>query len=168
LSARIKDTKEKILFWLKEESLSPEEVVDPNAYFNIGIKSGDLRLNVVQATRHIDSFFIGTRWSLSKEQVDLHKSKMDESKRIAFFQDLQSMLLSESQLGDYEFQNGLNDFQSLFVTSKRIFYDSLTKQALIDAIVTVHKAVMRSVFLLQRYTGALPPDMTAEKGSNKA
>ena len=51
MSAKIKENREKILFWLKEEALSPEEIVDPNAYFNFVIKLGDIRLNVIQPSR---------------------------------------------------------------------------------------------------------------------
>lgn len=164
MSARINETKDRILFWFKEESLSPEEIVDPNAYFNIGIKSGDLRLNIVQNTRLIDSFIIGTRWILSKEQTDYHTNKMDDSKRIAFFWELQSMLLGDHELGDFEIRpNPPSDFGSLLITSNRLFYDSLTKQNLMHAIFAVQKAMMRSVFLLEKHCGVLPPDMTLSK-----
>lgn len=158
MSFKIKETKDRVLFWLKEESLSPEEIIDPNGYFNFVITSGDLKLNVIQNSRHIDSLFIGTKWTLGKEQLDLHKNIMDDAKRIALFWDLQFMLLNDNLLGDYQINpNPPHDFLELFVSSKPIFYDSLTKQTLMHAVFAVHKAMMRAVLLLEKHGGVLPP-----------
>jgi hypothetical protein len=74
------------------------------------------------------------------------------------------MLLSDHELGDFEINpNTPSDFRSLLVTSNRLFYDSLTKQNLMHAIFAVHKAMMRAVFLLEKYSGVLPPDLAPPK-----
>src|SRR6266581_1094730 len=135
LSTGIKETKEKILFWLKEEALSPEEIVDPNAYFNFAIMAGDLKMHVAQNSRLIDSLVVGAKWTLGKEQIDLHKNILDDPKKVALYWDLQLMLAGDNQLGDYQIgPNMPHDFKELLITSNRIFYDSLTKQALMHAI----------------------------------
>ena len=158
MSARIKDAKDKIVIWLKEEFLSPEEIPDPNAYFNVKIKEGDLWLNVVQNSRKIDSLFVGTKWILSRDQLESHKTKMDESKRIAFYWNLQSMLLVNNRLGDFEIgPNPPHDFRELFVSSNPVFYDSLTKQSLMHSIYAVHRSIIASVFLFKKYCGEFPP-----------
>ena len=83
--------------------MSPEEIVDPNAYFNIGIKLEDgLKLNVVQNSRLIDSLIVVTKWTLGDKQLDLHRKAMDDSKRVAYFWDLQFTLLSDNQLGAFQ------------------------------------------------------------------
>jgi len=81
LSVKIKENRDKILFWLKEELLAPEEIVDPNAYFNFKIKSGDLWLNVVQNVHFVDSFIVGTKWTLGNNQLNLHKNIMGRFKK---------------------------------------------------------------------------------------
>jgi len=159
LSVKIKEVKDRILFWLKEESMSPEEIVDPHSYFNIGIKLGDgLKLNVVQNSRLIDSLTVATIWTLGDKQLDLHRKAMDDSKRVAYFWDLQFTLLSDNQLGAFQIRpNPPNYFKELFVSSNRIFYDSLTKQSLMHSIIAVQKAMVRAVFLLEKHGGVLPP-----------
>jgi hypothetical protein len=158
LSTRIKEAKEKVLFWLKEEALSPEDLTDPNAYFNFAITAGDVKMHVAQNSRQIDSLAVGARWTLGTEQIDLHKNIMDDPKRIAFYWDLQFMLAGDNQLGDYQIgPNMPHDFKELLITSNRVFYDSLTKQALMHSIFAVHKAMVRSVFLLEKHGGVLPP-----------
>ncbi len=146
------------MFWLKEESMHPEKIIAPNAYFNIKIKSVDLWLNLVQSVRSIDSFIVATKWTLGKDQIDLYQNKMNKQKRIEYYWDLQFMLLNDSMIGDFKIcSQPPNDFKQLFVSSKRIFYDGLTKQKLMDSIVSVHKAMIKSVFLLERYSGVFPP-----------
>jgi hypothetical protein len=158
LSSKVKETRDKVLFWLKEESLSPQEIIDPNAYFNFGITSGDLKLNVVQNSMRIDSLFAATKWTLGKEQLDLHKNVLDDSKRIALYWDLMFIPLNNNLLGEYRISpNPPHDFKELFVSSIPIFYDGLTKCFLMHSIIAVQKAMIASVFLLEKHGGVLPP-----------
>ena len=115
-------------------------------------------MHVVQNSRLIDSLVVAAKWTLAREQIDLHKNIMDDPKRIAFYWDLQFMLAGDNQLGDYQLgPNMPHDFKELLITSNRVFYDSLTKQALMHSIFAVHKAMVRSVFLLEKHGGVLPP-----------
>lgn len=83
---------------------------------------------------------------------------MDESKRVAYYWDLQFMLLNDSMLGECQISpNPPHDFKALFVSSNRIFYDSLTKQNLMSSIYAVHKAMVKAVFLLEKHGGVFPP-----------
>lgn len=101
MSARIKETRDKILFWLKEESLSPEEIKDASAYFNFVVTTGDLKLNVVQSSRLIDSLVVASKWTLGKPQLELHRNILDETKRVALYWDLLFMLNGDPQLSEY-------------------------------------------------------------------
>ncbi|MGI0014591.1 MAG: DUF2299 family protein [Nitrososphaera sp.] len=158
MSARIKETKDKVLFWLREEGISPEEANDPNAYFNIGLRLGDWGATIFQNLRMIDSISVGSRWILGDEQLKLHKEMLDDPKRLAYYWDLQFMALSNPQIGEFEITpNPPNDFRALLITSNRIFYDSLTKQSLMDSIVGVHKTMVHAIFLLEKYGGVIPP-----------
>jgi len=158
LSEKVKEIKEKVLVWLKEEAYSPEDVVDPNAFFNFNIKVAGSPLHVVQSVRNIDSVFVGANLVLTPVQLDLLKNNMDKKKRQEFFWDLRLALLSNNRLGDFRIKpNPPDDVREVFISSKRIFYDALTKDRLINAISSVYKAIMMVIWMLERYAGAPAP-----------
>lgn len=164
-SERVKETKEKVLNWLKEEAFSPQEVSDSQAYFNIGITVSGLAFHVVQSVRNIDSIFVGGNLVLTEEQLKLLRD-MNVKKRQEFFWDLRLALLGNSELGDFQIKpNPPDDFRELFVASKRIFYDALTKDRLVSAISGVFKAVMMVIWMLERYAGIVTPKM--KKGNQR-
>jgi len=151
---KVKETKEKVLGWLKEEVLSPEEISDPHAFFNFGISVGGLRFHVVQNVRSVDSIFVGGNLVLPEEQSQLLREKMDEKKRQEFFSDLRLALLTNSEIGDFQIKpSPPDDIREVFVASKRVFYDALTKDRLVSAIHAVHKAVIMAVWMLESHSG---------------
>lgn len=162
MSEKVKETKEKILNWLKEEGLSPEEIADPNAYYNFGIKvAGGSPLNVIQHVHNIDSILIGTNLVLMPNQINLLKNNMDEKKRQEFFWNLRLTLLRNNELGDFQIKpNPPNDVREVFISSKRIFYDALSKDRLISSGYSVYRAVMEVVWMLELYAGAVTPKET--------
>ena len=158
LNEMIGATKQKILTWLREEAFSPEEMPDPNAHFNFGIKVAGSPLHVVQKVHTVDSIFVGANLVLTPDQLDLLGESMDGKKRQEFFWDLRLALLSNSELGDFQVKpNPPHDVREVFITSRRVFYDALTKDRLILAIQTVYKAVMMVVWMLERYAGKITP-----------
>jgi len=157
LVEKVKEIKEKVLAWLKEEAFSPEDVADPNAFFNFNIKVAGSPLHVVQSVRNIDSVFVGANLVLTPAQLDLLKNNMDKKKRQEFFWDLRLALVKNNQLGDFEIKpNPPDDIREVFISSKRIFYDALTKDRLIDSISSVYKSVMTTIWMLERYAGVAP------------
>ena len=158
LSERVKEVKEKILSWLKEEAMSPEEMADPNAYFNVKVKVGGLVFHVVQNVRNIDSLFVGGNLVLTPAQLSLLRNNMDEKRRQKFFWDLRLALLGNNELGEFQIKpNPPHDVREVFIASRRIFYDSLTKDRLISAILAVYKATIMVIWMLERYAGAITP-----------
>jgi hypothetical protein len=154
LREKVKEIKEKVLVWLKEEGFSPEDVADPNAFFNFNIKVAGSPLHVVQSVRNIDSVFVGANLILTPAQLDLLNS-MNKKKRQQFFWDLRLALAGNSELGDFEIKpNPPDDVREVFISSRRIFYDALTKDRLINAISSVYKAIMIVIWMLERYAGA--------------
>ena len=155
----IQSLRESVLRWLKEESALGEKaaVDDPNALLDFEITSGDLKLNVIQASRDSANFFIFAKWILKRPQLDLHKNNLDYAKRAEFFWELQSLLLSNNELGNCEMKLDLpNDFMELTISSCPIYYDALTKDVLMRRIFIVRKSMMRSVLLLEKYADSLP------------
>jgi hypothetical protein len=145
------------LTWLKEEAFLPEEEVDPQAYFNISSRIGNMGCNIVQDTHHIDSFFVGANLVLDKEQLALLR-EMGDKKRQGFFWDLRMSLLKNNEIGDFQIKpNPPEDTQSVFISSKRVYYDDLTKGRLINAINVVLRACMMVIWMLQQYAGIITP-----------
>jgi len=158
LSEKIKETREKVLNWLKEEAFSPQDMPNANAYFNFGIKVAGNPLHVLQNVRSLDSIFVGANLVLTPPQLSLLKKNMDKKKRQEYFWDLRLALLMNTELGDFQIKpHPPDDFREVFISSKRIFYDGLTKDMLIHAINNVYKAVMMVVWMLERYAGAPAP-----------
>ena len=165
MSTTLQKIRESVLRWLKEESALGEKaaVDDPNALLDFEITYEDLKLNVIQASRNSDNFFIVAKWILSRPQLDLHKSKMDDAKRVEFFWELQSVLLANNELGNCEMKpDPPNDFRELIISSCPIYYDALTKDVLMRRILIVRKSMMRSVFLLEKYAGVLPSNQPSK------
>jgi hypothetical protein len=164
-SERVKETKEKVLNWLKEEAFSPQEISDSQAYFNIGIMVSGSPFHVVQNVHNIDSIFVGANLVLTEDQLKLVKD-MNAEKRQGFFWDLRLALLENSELGEFQIKpNPPDDFKEVFIASRRIFYDALTKDRLISAISSVYRAVMMVIWMLERYAGVVTPKM--KKGNQK-
>lgn len=112
----------------------------------------------------IDSLFVGTKWTLSNDQINLHKNILDETKRVAYYWNMQFTLLNDNMIGEFQMiPNPPHDFKEFFVSSNRLFYDSLTKQGLMYGIFAVHRAMVRAVFLLEKEGNVFPPYFSTKK-----
>ena len=149
-------TKEKIMSWLKEEACSPEEKSDPNAYFNISVKVGNLGCHVIQPVQKIDSIIAVLRLSLPPEQLALLKG-MDLEKKKALFWDLRLSLLNNSELLDFGIEaDSPEDIKAVSISSKPVFYEELTKPKLFSAIYAVTRATLIVIWTIQKYAGIIP------------
>jgi len=158
LSERIREVGEKILNWLEEEGLSPEEVDDSNAHFNFNVKVAGRPFAIVQNLLSLDSVFVVANLVFTSNQLTLLEKKMNNKERKEYFWDLRLALLRNSELGDFEIKpNPPDDVREVSICSKRIFYNVLTKDTLIHAIHSVHKAVMMVIWMLERHAGAPAP-----------
>jgi hypothetical protein len=156
MSSNIQVVKSKIIGWLKEEACSPEERNDPNAFFNIGAKIGNFSCNIVQSVQKQDSFAIATNLILAKEQIVMLQ-EMTPEKRQKYFFDLRIVLASNNELGEFAIKPQPPErIETIFVTSKPIYYDGLTKDRFMNSIFPVLKAIMISVMLLEQHAGKIP------------
>jgi hypothetical protein len=150
---KINETKERIINWLKEEAYSPEETVDPNAFFNIVAKVGNMVCNIAQNVRKRDSIIVGTNLLISSDQLILLK-EMSVTKRKEFFWDLRMSLLKNAELGNFEIKpNPPDNISAVFISSKQIFYEDLTKGSLFSAIQAVFRATLMVIWMIQQYAG---------------
>ena len=153
----INKTKLKILDWLKEEGFSAEEKQDPNAYFNIhAIKSG-ISVNIVQNPPYADSIFIGGNIAVAPEQQALLKAR-SRDKREDFIWDLQMNLAANNELGDFGLKpNPPDDIQVIFLSSRRIYYEELSKAKFFAALNIVLKNIILTIWRLQKFVGMRMP-----------
>ncbi len=159
----INKTKQKIIEWLKEEGFSAEEKQDPNAYFNIQATKGRINVNIIQNPPFNDSIFIGGNIAVAPEQQALLKSR-SRDKREDFIWDLQMSLAANNELGDFALKpNPPDDIQTIFVSSRRIYYDELTKGKLFTSINIVMKNIILTIWKLQKFVGMHMPKTPATK-----
>ncbi len=162
-SGTIKEIKEKILNWLKEEALSPQENADPQAYFNITVKMGNLGCNIVQDVHHADSFFVGANLVFGTEQQILLKG-MGMQRINDFLWDLEMSLIKNNELGDFQIKpKPPEDIQAIFISSRRIYYSELTKGNLVFAINVVLRALMMTMLMLEKHAGVTPQKLVHKK-----
>ncbi len=158
MSGRVGEVREKVLNWLKEEGLSPEEMEDPNAYFNFNVNVGGRPFNVVQNVLSLDSLFVTANLVFTPDQLTLLENKMNKKKRKEYFWDLRLALLKNSDLGDFDIKpNPPDDVREVFIYSKKIFYDALTKHKLLQAIHSAYKAYVMVIWMLERHADQPSP-----------
>jgi hypothetical protein len=162
-SEDVNKTKQKILDWLKEEAFSPQENADPKAYFNISVQIGNLGCNIVQDVHHNDSFFVGANLVFGANQQVLLKG-MEIQKVNDFLWELEMSLIKNNELGDFQIKpKPPEDIQAVFISSKRIYYDQLTKGNLVSTISVVLRAIMMTIWMLEKHAGILTPKVSAKR-----
>lgn len=160
LNPKIEETKKRIMNWLNEENYSPTEVADSNAYFNFSAKVGRLSCNVVQNIRKLDSFVVGVNFNFSSEQIELLQ-KMGKKRRQEFFWDLRLALIRNNELGEFAVKpNPPENVKVVFISSRPIFYDALSKDRLVSGIHLILRTVWMIVWMLERYAGSITPKET--------
>lgn len=153
----IQEVKNKVYEWLKEEGLSPEELSDPNSYFNFGITIGDNSFNIVQKIDSNDSIFIGTNLVLSNEQTSSLTNISDDKKQEMVW-GLRMSLIRNKDLLEFNVRpDPPQDIQEVYLSSRRIFYDGLIKNALINLIHSLYKTIKEVIWIFEYYTENTKP-----------
>lgn len=146
--------KKKIIDWLNAEKFRHEEVSDQNAYFNIVVYVSNLGFNTIQRRDREDSIFIGTNLNFTPQQITLLK-EMNTPKKQSYFWTLRMRLLNSPTLASFEIRpNPPEEVRTVFISSKPIFYDGLSKGKLFSILFDVHKAVIMTIWLLEQISGA--------------
>ena len=146
--------KGKIADWLREEGFQFKEVDDSNAYFNLMTIVGGKPYHIFQNRGKKDSVTVVSNLEFSPEQIKLF-SKIDQAEKQSFFCNLRIALLARQSLGDFKIKpKPPEQIEQIFISSKPIYYDALTKGNLISTLYDIHKSVMMAVWLLEEATGA--------------
>ena len=150
---KIKRVKDEIGRWLREENLSPSEVLDPQALFNFHIQPGNL--NVVQMVDWRDSIVVGTNVLLGPLSAKINQ--LDRERKQEFFWALSVELLKNDAIGDFDIKpDPPANVREVLLKSKPIFYDGLTKDRLMNTIYSMNKIMIMIPCLIAKY--AIPPE----------
>jgi len=153
LGNRIGDSREKIKTWLVEERLSPEEVQNPDAYFTFKINVYGTIMFVVHSTQFLDSFSVSASFDLTGEKDQVLMEAMDMRKRSEFLRDLSIALLSNNGIWYHLIRpNPPKEMRSFELASRRVYYDTMTKEKMMNAILDVRNASGIFTCLFERYS----------------
>jgi hypothetical protein len=150
-------TKAKIIRWLKEEGFEAKELKGKHTYFNLITKMGGDPYNIFQSRNKKDSVIVSCKLRLTSEQKSLF-AKMDKSDRRSFIWDLKMALLTRSSVGDFRIlPKAPLSMEAVFISSKPLYYDGLTKTALFSTLFDIHKNAMMVQWMLEETSGATVP-----------
>jgi hypothetical protein len=153
LGNRIGDSKEKIKTWLIEERLSPEEVQNADAYFTFKINVYGTIMFVVHSTQFLDSFSVSASFDLTGEKDQIFLESMDMRKRSEFLRDLSIALLSNNGIWYHLVRpNPPKEMRSFELASRRVYYDTMTKEKVMNAVLDVRNASGIFTCLFERYS----------------
>jgi len=151
---RTTDAKERIRTWLNEERLSPEEVQNPGAFFTFKINVYGTIMFVVHSTQFADSFSISASFDLTGDKDQRILQTMDTRKRTEFLRDLSIALLSNNGIWYHLVRpNPPNDMKIFELASRRVYYDTMTKEKVMNAVLDVRNASGIFTCLFERYAG---------------
>ena len=148
--------KQKVLDWLREEGFfAEEEEPGPLMNFNISASKGKLAFNVMQDCSRIESVFVCTNVLVGPEQ----KHRLQEiplKRRMDFVWALNMDFIRNNELGDFVIQpEPPDDIQSVFVSTRQLYYDELTKGKFMVSVHVLLKAAVMTMWMLQKLLGAL-------------
>lgn len=143
-------TKERVSAWLMEEGFFYEEVVDPDTRFNFNAKVAGLAMDIVQDINR-DVVVVRSTLLFNDAQMELFRG-MGERKGKDFLWDIRLMLLGNNEISGFRIRPDPERMEFL-VHSRGIFGDALTKDRLMGAILTIHKAVNIIIWMLNRQAG---------------
>jgi hypothetical protein len=150
---RVETAKGKIIGWLREEGFQFKEVEDSSAHFNIVTQVGRRAYHVFQNRGKIDSVTIASNLQFSNEQIDKFLKLNKEDKR-SFFSNLRIALLARETLGDFKVKpKPPEQIEQVFISSKPVYYDGLTKDKFISTLYDIHKSSMMTLWLLEETIG---------------
>ena len=153
---RIADSKERIKTWLNEERLSPEDVQNAGAHFTFKINVYGTIMFVVHSTQFIDSVSVSASFDLTGEKDQKILQTMDARKRSEFLRDLSLTLLSNNGIWYHLVRpNPPTEMRIFELASRRIYYDTMTKEKLMNAILDVRNASGIFTCLFERYSNPL-------------
>jgi hypothetical protein len=124
---------ETILKWLSDEGLYRDRVQDENLYFHLAAefpaRSGRY-VNVIQPKNHVDMVVVFSRIKLAEVHSSALKALPEIGRERLLWEMRYALLFRES---NFEFEPRSGDLESIRF-SREIYYDGLSKNALMEAL----------------------------------
>ena len=156
LSGKVTEVKDKIVRWLSEETLSIEDMNDPNNQWNISVNTEPLFVNIIQCKDRSDSIMLCTNYDLSEQQME-QLNTIGEEKIRQFWYDVRLTFSKNNELGTHKLHSKIaNNITGVFICSRRIYYDGLTKDRLMFLLGVIQKTIFSMLVMLDRATGVHP------------
>ncbi|MCW4052757.1 MAG: DUF2299 family protein [Candidatus Bathyarchaeota archaeon] len=150
----IEAVKKQIMMMLSGEGFQIKEIKDSNTHFNLMTMVGGLSYYIFQNVNKRDSIFIAGNFKLAPHQVSLF-SRMEQIRRKEFFWNLRISLLTRQGLGDFKIKpKPPEKIEEIFLSSKPVFYDGLTKEKLFSTLFEIHKCSMMVKWMFDEALGA--------------
>ena len=150
----IESTKAKIIQGLNDEGFPVKEIADSNAHFNLRTTLGGRSYSIFQSKNKKDSVLVACTLRLTPEQIELYSKLKGEDKQ-SFFWNLRIALLTRQSVGDFKVKPGSPaHFEEVFISSKPVYYDGLTKDKFFSILYEIHKSAMMVTWMLEETTGA--------------
>ena len=148
----------KIMKWLKEEKFSPTRKESPDAYFHIEAKVGPiLILNVIHGTYFKDSCDVVIGFAYSPDQLKLINEILAPKMKKRYYNSVHLELQRHPLIWNYHFGEG---YKILRIHSKRLYYDSLTKDSFMHLFLFMAKIFKMPMTLLEPYFWEFWPEWT--------
>jgi hypothetical protein len=154
----------KIKRWLEEENLMPEETENPDAYYTFGISVYGMKLFVVHSRHFPDSVSVSANFDVTGKEEQQKFVCMGEKGRKNFIHDLSIALYSDNRIWYHIVRpNPPSEIKAFEIGSRRIYYETITKEKLMNAIFDVRNASLLFSVLSERHanTPSLKHESTA-------
>lgn len=153
---KIGDARDKIKTWLTDERLSPDEVQNAGAYYTFKVNVYGTIMFIVHSTQFLDSVSVSASFNLTGEKDQRILQSMDEKRRQEFLRDLSLSLLSNNGIWYHLIRpNPPSEMKVFELASRRIYYDTITKEKLMNAILDVRNASGIFTCLFEKYSTPL-------------
>jgi len=158
LDSKIGFVKERIKTWLVDERFSPEEIKDDHSYYIFKINVYGTIMFVGHSTQFTDSISASASFDLTGEKDQRLLAGMDDRRRTDFVRDLGIAMLSNNAIWYHLIRpNPPKDIRSFEFAFRRIYYDTLTKEKLMNAILDVRNASGIFTCLFERHSQGVFP-----------
>jgi hypothetical protein len=158
LDNKIEFVKERIRTWLVDERFSPEEIKDDHSFYIFKINVYGTIMFVGHSTQFTDSISASASFDLTGEKDQRLLASMDERRRAEFVRDLAITMLSNNAIWYHLIRpSPPKEMRSFELASRRIYYDTLTKEKLMNAILDVRNASGIFTCLFERYAQGVFP-----------
>ncbi len=146
--------KNRIKTMLSEEGFQIREVKDANTHFNFVTVVGGVPYHIFQNVNKRDSIFISGSFKIASHQIGSY-SKMEQTRKEEFFWNLRISLLTRQTLGDFKIKpKPPEKIEEIFLSSKPLFYDGLTKEKFFSTLFEVHKCAVMIRWMFEEAVGA--------------